>query len=79
MKLACPLKPETSGEDVDYIMVTFPIVKRKGQTKYGSYRTKEKILEIYEKMSVAIATKKPYETILNPPPADPKQAHPGKL
>ena len=67
-----------SKEDVDYIMDTFPIVKRKDQTKYGSYRTKEKILEIFEKMSTAITSNKPYETILDPPPADPKQAHPGK-
>jgi hypothetical protein len=65
-----------STEDVDYIMDTFPIVKRKDQTKYGSYRTKEKILEIYEKMSAAIDNKKPYETILDPPPADPSIAHP---
>jgi hypothetical protein len=56
-----------SSQDVDYIMDTFPIVKRKDQTKYGSYRTKEKILEIYEKMSAAIASKKPYETVLQPP------------
>jgi hypothetical protein len=68
-----------SQEDVDYIMDTFPIVKRKDQTKYGSYRTKEKILEIYEKMSAAITGEKAYETVIDPPPADPKQAHPGKL
>lgn len=67
-----------SSEDVDYIMDTFPIVKRKDETIYGSYRTKEKILEIYKKMSAAIASKKAYETVLDPPPADPKQAHPGK-
>jgi hypothetical protein len=60
-------------------MDTFPIVKRKDQTKYGSYRTKEKILEIYEKMSASIANGKAYETVLDPPPVDPKQAHPGKL
>ena len=29
---------------VDYIMDTFPIVKRKDEEKYGSYRTKEMIL-----------------------------------
>ncbi len=33
--------------DVDYIMETFPIVKKKDIARYGSYRTKEKILEIY--------------------------------
>jgi hypothetical protein len=67
-----------SAQDVDYIMDTFPIVKRKDQTKYGSYRTKEKILEIYEKMSAAIASEKVYETVLSPPPADPSVAHPGE-
>jgi hypothetical protein len=67
-----------SAEDVDYIMDTFPIVKRKDETKYGSYRTKEKILEIYEKMSAAIANGKPYETVLDPPPADPSIAHTGE-
>ena len=66
-----------AAKDVDYIMDTFPIVKRKDQTQYGSYRTKEKILAIYEKMSQSIASNKPYETILDPPPADPKKAHPG--
>jgi hypothetical protein len=65
-----------STPDVDYIMDTFPIVKRKDQTKYGSYRTKEKILEIYEKMSTAITDKKPYETALDSPPAVPSVAHP---
>ncbi|MGD2089553.1 MAG: N-6 DNA methylase [Candidatus Aminicenantes bacterium] len=65
-----------SKEDVDYIMDSFPIVKRKDQTKYGSYRTKEKILEIYEKMSEAITGEKAYETVLDPSPADPSIAHP---
>jgi hypothetical protein len=65
-----------STPDVDYIMDTFPIVKRKDQTKYGSYRTKEQILEIYEKMSAAITNKKPYETVLDPPPAHSSVAHP---
>lgn len=38
-------------EDVDYIMETFPIVKRKDEAAYGSYRTKELILEIYDRMA----------------------------
>jgi hypothetical protein len=39
---------------VDYIMDTFPIVKRKDEAAYGSYRTKEKILEIYDEMQEAV-------------------------
>ncbi|WP_035736236.1 Eco57I restriction-modification methylase domain-containing protein [Glycomyces arizonensis] len=40
-------------DDVDYIMETFPIVKRKDIAKFGSYRTKELILEIYDQMAAA--------------------------
>lgn len=35
--------------ELDYILETFPIVKRKDIEKYGNYRTKETILEYYEK------------------------------
>jgi hypothetical protein len=38
-------------DDVDYIMETFPIVKRKDIATHGTYRTKEAILSIYEEMA----------------------------
>jgi hypothetical protein len=57
-------------------MDTFPIVKRKDEAKYGEYRTKRVILEIYDEMQKAIETGKAYQTRLNPPPADPAVAHP---
>ena len=63
-------------EDVDYIMETFPIVKRKDEQKYGVYRTKQVILECYDAMVEAMKTGRPYQTILDPPPADPYVAHP---
>ena len=63
-------------DDVDYIMETFPIVKRKDEQAYGDYRTKLQILEIYDAMSRAIETGEPYQTLLDPPPADPRVAHP---
>jgi len=65
----------TPRHAVDYIMDTFPIVKRKDEQKYGSYRTKELILEIYDKMTEAIQTGQPYETILDPPPGPPTDAN----
>lgn len=40
-------------EDVSYIMETFPIVKRKDIAKFGSYRTKELILNLYDRMAAA--------------------------
>ena len=40
-------------DDVDYIMETFPIVKRKDMAEYGEYLTKRMILEIYDAMAAA--------------------------
>ncbi len=62
-------------DDVDYIMETFPIVKRKDEKEYGEYRTKRVILEIYDEMKRAMETGGPYETRLAPPPADAAVAH----
>lgn len=53
---------------VDYIMDTFPIVKRKDEATYGHYRTKEVILDIYDTITHAINTGRPYMTRLNPCP-----------
>jgi hypothetical protein len=63
-------------EEIDFILETFPIVKRKDIDKHGEYRTKRLILEAYDKMSEAMKTGIPYQTLLNPPPADPTVAHP---
>ena len=38
-------------EEMDYILETFPIVKRKDIAKYGSYRTKETILQLYDEFA----------------------------
>ena len=65
-------------DDVDYIMDTFPIVKRKDEAAHGKYRTKRVILDIYDAMQQAIETGQPYQTLLDPPPADPRVAHPLK-
>ncbi|MFL5654145.1 MAG: hypothetical protein ACJ8CB_08195 [Ktedonobacteraceae bacterium] len=54
-----------SDLDVDYLMNTFPIVKRKDEKQYGAYRTKRVILEIYDEMKRA----------MEPGPADPSVTH----
>jgi hypothetical protein len=63
-------------DDVDYILDTFPIVRRKDEAAYGEYRTKRVILEIYDAMAEAERTGVPYQTRLDPPPADPRATHP---
>jgi hypothetical protein len=63
-------------DDVDYIMDTFPIVRRKDEAAHGEYRTKRLILERYDALAEAAATGTEYRTMLDPPPADPRCAHP---
>jgi hypothetical protein len=67
-----------SQEDTDYILQTFPIVRKNDEKAYGEYRTKRVILEIYDEMAEAIRSGKPYQTRLDPPPADPRVAHPAQ-
>ena len=62
-------------DDVDYILETFPIVRRKDEAAFGEYRTKRLILEVFDAMAEAIASGKPYQTIIDQPPADPSLCH----
>jgi hypothetical protein len=55
-------------EDVDYILETFPIVRRKDEARFGEYRTKRLILDVYDRMAAAIAGGDPFDTVLDPPP-----------
>lgn len=63
-------------DDVDYVMETFPIVKRKDVKAHGDYRTKQVLLRIYDRMQEAIDTGEPYQTLLDPPPGDFRVTHP---
>lgn len=49
-------------DDVDYIMDTFPTVRRKDERDYGEYRTKRLILEVYDVMQQAIDARVPYRS-----------------
>ncbi|MBE0552003.1 MAG: restriction endonuclease [Ignavibacterium sp.] len=62
-------------EEADYVMETFPIVKRKEIDKHGEYRTKRVILEIFDEMLECEKQGKQYQTKLDPPPADLRVAH----
>lgn len=62
-------------DDVEYVMDTFPIVRRKDEAVHGEYLTKRLILEGYDAMVEAQASGTEYRTVLDPPPADPSIAH----
>jgi hypothetical protein len=63
-------------DDADSILDTFPVVRKKDEAEHGEYRTKRVILELYDRMAEASRTGAPYQTMLDPPPADPRVAHP---
>lgn len=52
-------------DEVDYIMETFPIVKRKDVDAHGSFRTKEAILDLFDQMMAS----EQFESSLVPTPA----------
>ena len=62
-------------DDVDYIMETFPIVKRKDEKVCGEYRTKRVILEVFDELGRAMEMGEVYRTRLVPEAADPAVAH----
>lgn len=47
-------------EDASYVLDMFPIVKRKDEAAFGSYRTKELILAVYDALADAAASGIPY-------------------
>jgi hypothetical protein len=59
--------------DTDYVIETFPIIRRNDQKAFGRYRTKDTILEIYDAMGEAARTKQAYQARLRP--ADPLVTH----
>jgi hypothetical protein len=67
---------ELSRDDTEYVMDTFPIVRKNDEKAHGEYRTKRVILEMYDGMAHAARTGQAYQTPLDPPPADRRVAHP---
>ena len=59
-----------SRKDTDYVMDTFPIVRRNDEKAHGEYRTKRVVLEIYDAMADAMRNGKTYRTRLDPGPAE---------
>ena len=66
----------TPRSAVDYLLDTFPGIRREDESNHGEYRTKHTILEIYDAIQASNTTDEPYRTRLNPPPADPSRCHP---
>jgi hypothetical protein len=66
-----------SRSDVEYMLDTFPIVRRKEESEFGEFRTRRLILEVFDAMQNATDTGTPYKTVLDPPPGQGPR-HPAK-
>ncbi|NKS16897.1 N-6 DNA methylase [Rhodococcus hoagii] len=55
-------------DDADYILDTFTTLRGNEESRYGEYRTKCLVLEIFDAMQRAIDSGEQYRTILDPPP-----------
>ena len=65
--------PDIFGEE--FPSETFRVLKEKEIAEYGEFRTKRFVLEAFDRLS---ANKQHYFTRLDPPPTDPRVAHPTK-
>jgi hypothetical protein len=64
-----------SLDDVEYVMDTFPIVRKNDEKAHGEYRTRRVILEFYDAMAKAMRTGKPYSTPVDPLPGTSGASH----
>jgi hypothetical protein len=68
-------------DDVDYIMETFQTetggLKNNDIAKYGTYRTKDLIFDVYDRIAAADTVGVAYETAITPPPGQGPR-HPGR-
>ena len=62
-------------EDVEHVLESFALVREKDVEQFGEYRIKRVLLEIYDAMAEAEVSGVPYQTVLDPPPADARVAH----
>ncbi len=58
----------TPRDAVGFILDQFPITRDKDEKAHGHYRTKDRILEIYDRMLEAQRSGLAYQTTLDPPP-----------
>lgn len=64
-----------SRDDVEYVVDTFPILRRNDERAHGEYRTKRVILEVYDELAKAVRTGRPYRTPDDWVPASPGLSH----
>ena len=65
-----------SHDEFSDVLDTFPVVARRDLERYGEYRTKRVVLEIFDAMAAAGRFGTKYENKLSPIPVRPQVTHP---
>ncbi|MFD9223106.1 Eco57I restriction-modification methylase domain-containing protein [Streptomyces sp. NPDC060064] len=55
-------------DEVDYVMGSFPVVSRQDEAVHGTYRTRDLVLDVYDRLVEAQLTGVEYQSALAPPP-----------
>jgi hypothetical protein len=66
-------------EEFEIVLDSFTQLAATEQREQGEYRTKRLALAAFDERVEAIATGRPYQTRLDPSPADPRVAHPPRV
>jgi hypothetical protein len=61
--------------DAEHLVNSFRLLSENEVKEHGEYRTGRLVLERYDALATAMATRRPYASSLDPPPADPSVAH----
>jgi hypothetical protein len=60
---------------VELLLDSFTVLRKYEERDHGDFRTKSRILELYDRMQQAIDSGTAFISDLDPPPADPRAAH----
>jgi len=61
--------------DAEWVLDSFPVLKKNEESKLGEFRTKRLVLAMYEAMAEAQRAATVFASPLTPPPGDPQAAH----
>jgi len=65
-----------AAPEVEFVLDSLEKIKARDQETFGAYETRRLVLDVYNRMQNATKAKLAYETLLDPPAADPRVAHP---
>ena len=63
------------GEQANWVVDSFPVLRKYEERDHGEFRTKQLVLAAYDAMAKAKASGTAYQTPLSPPPADISLCH----